>query len=256
MCSSFTNKVEFACDIIYSMTDNILYRYTSEGEGIFSIGKRLLPENLSNEALEARKWLPKPNLPPSDDYRFYMTIKGKEQYEKTLLPIHQKYLKDIKLKETPLATVKMVGSIVYEDEWQVVVRKEMPQIIKDVGFDFSWNEKDVWKLEAPVTEIDVKELVWHLDIPFMWENGGYYNLKPQAVLDNPTQHQTEYDRTLRSDLSHPIDVMENKGRLTILDGLHRLMKTVILGQEKIKARIIPRTEIPKIASYYNSNFSI
>lgn len=57
-----------------------LYRYTANGEGIWSAGKRLLPEDLIEEAWEARKWMPKPQL-PDGDYRFYLTEKGKEKYE-------------------------------------------------------------------------------------------------------------------------------------------------------------------------------
>jgi len=52
---------------------------------------------------------------------------------------------------------------------------------------------------------------------------------------------------MNSNLSHPIDVMENKGRLLILDGLHRLVKLKILGKNKIKIRKIPRSEIPNIS---------
>lgn len=36
------------------MKQDYLYRYTSEGEGIFTAGKRLLPESLINEVLEAK----------------------------------------------------------------------------------------------------------------------------------------------------------------------------------------------------------
>lgn len=226
-----------------------LYRYTADGEGIFSAGKRLLPEDLVDEAWKARKWLPKPNLPSDGNYRFYLTPKGKKQYEKTLLQVHKKYLKDIKLEEVTVEVVKKFGSIIYEDEWQVVVEKEPPQIIKNVGFDFGWDARDVWKLEVPVTQIDAQDLVWHFDVPFLWEDGGYYNLKPQEVIDSPQKHKREYERTMRADMSHPIDIMENKGRWTILDGLHRLIKAVILGQEKVNVRIIPRSEIKNIKSY-------
>ena len=59
--------------------------------------------------------------------------------------------------------------------------------------------------------------------------------------------KSEYDRIMNSDISYPIDVMENKGRLVILDGLHRLVKCKILGMDKVKVRIIPRSEIPNIA---------
>lgn len=52
---------------------------------------------------------------------------------------------------------------------------------------------------------------------------------------------------MNSDISYPIDIMENKGRLVILDGLHRLVKCKILGMYKVKVRIIPISEIPNIA---------
>ncbi len=102
------------------LTNQELFRYTSDGEGIWSAGKRLLPENLVNEAYEARKWMPKPQL-PGGDYRFYLTKKGKEQYEKTLLKVHQKYLSNIKVEEIDPSIIE---NIIYEDEWQVVVKNK------------------------------------------------------------------------------------------------------------------------------------
>jgi hypothetical protein len=123
--------------------------------------------------------------------------------------------------------------------------QEIPQIIKDVGFDFDWDEPKVWALEVPTEEININELTWHFDIPFLWENS-VYNLKPQEVIDNPEAHKEEYERTMRSDTSHPIDIMENKGRWLILDGLHRLMKLSISGEKTIKVRKIPSDKIPEI----------
>ena len=124
--------------------------------------------------------------------------------------------------------------------------KEIPDIIKEVGFDFHWSEEKVWRLEEPVEEITTSELMWHFDIPFLWENGGIYNLKPQEVIDHPEAHKEEYGRTMRADLSHPIDIMENKGRWLILDGLHRLMKAALQKQDTVQVRKIPRSRIPEI----------
>jgi len=123
--------------------------------------------------------------------------------------------------------------------------QEIPQIIKDVGFDFDWSEPKVWALEVPVEEIGIEELTWHFGVPFLWENG-VYNLKPQETIDNPEVHREEYERTMRADTSHPIDIMENKGRWLILDGLHRLMKLSIQGEKVISVRKIPRDKIPEI----------
>lgn len=52
---------------------------------------------------------------------------------------------------------------------------------------------------------------------------------------------------MNSDIKYPIDIMENKGRYVILDGLHRLIKYKILGYKKVNVRIIPRTEIKNIS---------
>lgn len=98
------------------MKYKFLFRYTSNGEGIFSIGKRLLPENLVKEVIEAKTWLKKPKL-PKGEYRFYLTAKGKEKYEKTLLKSHKKYLSNIKLHKIKAESVK---TVIYEDEYQVV----------------------------------------------------------------------------------------------------------------------------------------
>ncbi len=126
------------------------------------------------------------------------------------------------------------------------MEQDIPQIIKDVGFDFEWSEEKVWSLNVPTEEMSIDELKWHFDIPFLWENADVYNLKPQDVIDKPMEHGDEYARTMRADLSHPIDIMENKGRWLILDGLHRLMKATIQEESTVQVRKIPREKIPEI----------
>lgn len=125
-------------------------------------------------------------------------------------------------------------------------KKDIPQVVKEVGFDFSWDEEKVWKLDIPVTEMDIQELVWHFDIPFHWHKGGIYNLKSSEIIENPEQYREEYERVMKVDLKYPIDIMKNKDRWLILDGLHRLIKAYILKMNKVKVRIIPREKIPAI----------
>jgi len=122
----------------------------------------------------------------------------------------------------------------------------IPQIIKDVGFDFNWSEEKVWALDIPPEEMDIFELTWHFNIPFWDENGQKYCLYPLDVINHPNLHQEEYKRTMNSDISYPIDIMENKGKWLILDGLHRLVKCKILGKKKVIVRKIPRERIPEI----------
>ena len=127
------------------------------------------------------------------------------------------------------------------------MKSKKPNIIDEVGFDFDWDSKKVWALDIPVIEMDIKELIWHFDLPF-WEleDTDDYNLTPKAVIDNKSGTREHRKKIEEADTSHPIDIMENKGRWLILDGLHRLVKLYESGAKKIKVRIIPREKIPEI----------
>ena len=122
--------------------------------------------------------------------------------------------------------------------------QEMPTIIKEVGFDFSWDERKVWEIDAPVEEMPISELIWHFDIPFIWSKpDGYYDVMPSEVIEHPDQHPEEYERTMQADTAYPIDIMFWKKRWLILDGLHRLMKQAIEAKEVVQVRKIPETAI-------------
>lgn len=122
-----------------------------------------------------------------------------------------------------------------------------PQIIREVGFDFSWSSRKVWALDLPVETMSITELIWHFDIPF-WDSEGtdQYNLTPRDVLAHPEKEPTHFSKIQDADLAYPIDIMENKGRWLILDGLHRLGKAHMLGITEVQVRKVPREMIPLI----------
>ena len=125
--------------------------------------------------------------------------------------------------------------------------RELPDIIKEVGFDFSWDEQKVWELDAPIEEVPITDLVWHFVIPFIWSKpDGYYDVTPSEVIEYPDHHPEEYERTIQADTAYPIDVMFWKKRWLILDGLHRLMKQAMEGKETVQVRKIPEAAIPSI----------
>ncbi len=136
---------------------------------------------------------------------------------------------------------------IYFKSWKMTDKIKIPESVLEYGFDFDWDEKDVWKLNYPVQEIASEILEWHFDVPFWNWNNEWYVLKPRDVINNPEKYKLEYKRIMNSDVSYPIDVMANKERLVILDGLHRLVKCNLLGMNKVKVRIIPRSEIPNIS---------
>lgn len=122
-----------------------------------------------------------------------------------------------------------------------------PSIIQEVGFDFHWDVRKVWALDIPATDMSINDLVWHFDIPF-WElaDTDDYNLTPNAVINKETGTHLHREKIEKVDISFPIDIMKNKGRWLILDGLHRLVKLYEQGAKTVKVRIIPREKIPEI----------
>jgi hypothetical protein len=122
----------------------------------------------------------------------------------------------------------------------------LPKVIEEVGFDFDWSNRKVWALNVPITEIDISKLEWHFKIPFWNLKPDSYNLKPIDVINFPEKHKIEHNRTMKCDSSYPIDIMRNKGRLLIIDGLHRLVKAKIQGKTKVRVRNIPRSMISQI----------
>lgn len=126
-------------------------------------------------------------------------------------------------------------------------KRVIPNIIKEVGFDFHWEEEKVWALDLPVEDIPISDLEWHFDIPFWFKQGGYYDLKPREVIENPKEHVWEYGRTMSADLTYPLDIMFWKGKWLLLDGLHRLVKAYVLGHKTVKVRKVPTDKIPLIS---------
>ena len=134
--------------------------------------------------------------------------------------------------------------MIYIWDWGMI--KDLPNIIKKIWFDFSRDNKKVWELDIPVEEIDIEELIWHFEIPFWHLGEKKYTLKPKDVLKDSNKYKEQYERTMMSDLVHPIDIMENKWKRLILDGLHRLLKLKILWYKEVKVRKIPRWKIKDI----------
>jgi len=57
--------------------------------------------------------------------------------------------------------------------------------------------------------------------------------------DNLNNITTDKERVMRSNLSYPIIIVKKGGDLSyVLDGNHRLMKSIITGKELIKSKIL------------------
>lgn len=117
---------------------------------------------------------------------------------------------------------------------------ELPPIIASYWYSIDWDVEALWQLDLPTERVPLGTLTWHLDVP-VWpdEAGKPYNATPRAVLDSPESHPREYRRISAADLSYPIEVFPHRGRLMILDGIHRLAQAYRDRRPDIAARRVP-----------------
>jgi hypothetical protein len=111
-----------------------------------------------------------------------------------------------------------------------------------------WRLDRLHALRLPVEQVSVAELEWLLDVP-LWrdESGLEFAVRPLEVRASPDRHPTQWRRTLACDLSRPIHVVEHRGRWTVLDGLHRLLKATVLGRETIPAARLSPEQLSAIS---------
>ncbi|MBP9762007.1 hypothetical protein KBD34_00130 [Patescibacteria group bacterium] len=126
-----------------------------------------------------------------------------------------------------------------EQENKTSIYSQRPKILRDVSPDFDWDREKIWQLTLPVQEVEIKELLWHFDLPF-WEKEGTddWNLTPWEVISDPNSEPSHYRKVQNADTSYPLDVILLKDRYRILDGLHRLANCYLRGDKVVKVRVI------------------
>ncbi|NUS00685.1 MAG: hypothetical protein HOV67_36155 [Kribbellaceae bacterium] len=114
--------------------------------------------------------------------------------------------------------------------------------------DFHWDLDRLHALDLPVTQLAVADLAHHLDLPFWAYDERPFQVTPHQVAAAPTTYQAQYHRTLAADLRHPLDVVRRPDhRITILDGIHRLLRAELEGHTVVAVRILPWCALDEIA---------
>ncbi len=112
---------------------------------------------------------------------------------------------------------------------------------------FQWDRDRLWELDTPISYLPASELEWHLDVPFWAHDAVPFQLTPNQVRLNPNGYQDQLRRTLDADLNHPLVVMRWRRRWTILDGVHRLLKSTLVGVDPLPVRILGPSEFWRVA---------
>ena len=121
----------------------------------------------------------------------------------------------------------------------------MPPAIAAVYLDFDWDREAVWALDIATTRIPREQLDWHLDLPFWSSVRGEarFDVRPREVLDTPNRWPRHTERIDRCDLACPLDVMHHRGRVCVMDGLHRLACMFREHRRTASVRFVPRSRV-------------
>jgi hypothetical protein len=123
----------------------------------------------------------------------------------------------------------------------------IPPLLKEYILDFHWDVELLHGLDLPTAEVPLAELAHHLDLPF-WRYDRPFQITPRQVLADPVKYHEQYARTLSADLRHPLDVVRRPdGRITVLDGIHRLLRAELEGWVMVVVRVLGWDRLGEIA---------
>ncbi len=110
----------------------------------------------------------------------------------------------------------------------------MPQPVRSVMVDFVWSHQRLWALDAPAQRVAVDELRWHLALPMWSFEAIAFVVSPEEVRADPSRYWAQYARTMAADLDLPLQALERPGgHLTVLDGIHRLLKADLVKSQDV-----------------------
>ena len=116
---------------------------------------------------------------------------------------------------------------------------QVPPELSSYILDFHWDLSLLHQLELPTLRVPLAGLADHLDLPFWAYDGRPFQVTPHQVAADPVRYRDQYERTMAAGLSHPLDVVRRPdGRVTILDGIHRLSRAELEARTAVDVRVL------------------
>jgi hypothetical protein len=121
---------------------------------------------------------------------------------------------------------------------------DKPEVI---NFPFKINFKKLWALDLPVEKLDIADLEFNFDIPYLEKEGtDDWNLSINYLIRHLDTEISHAEKIKKADMTYPIDIYFFKNNWIILDGVHRLAKALLQNDKSILVRRIPDECIPRI----------
>ncbi len=123
----------------------------------------------------------------------------------------------------------------------------MPDALREVFPPYRWQLAKLWELDLKVEPVEIADLVWMFDLPLWQVEGERFKVTPHQVAETPMNFRAHYQRVMDADLDFPINLVAYRGRLVVLDGVHRLLKAHFLRRRWIEATIATATQLRSCA---------
>ncbi|NEA36999.1 hypothetical protein G3I17_35935 [Streptomyces sp. SID13031] len=118
-----------------------------------------------------------------------------------------------------------------------------PDSMRDVFPQTHWQLGKLWALDLRVEPVEVADLLWMFDLPLWQLNGERFKVTPNQVAATPMNFRPHYERVMDADLDFPIHLVAYRGRLVVLDGVHRLLKAHFHRRRWIAAKIATAAQL-------------
>lgn len=118
-----------------------------------------------------------------------------------------------------------------------------PESMREVFPQTHWQLGKLWALDLRVEPVEVADLLWMFDLPLWQLNGERFKVTPNQVAATPMNFRPHYERVMDADLDFPIHLVAYRGRLVVLDGVHRLLKAHFLRRRWIEAKIATAAQL-------------
>ncbi|HEY3562907.1 MAG TPA: hypothetical protein VGL05_35825 [Kribbella sp.] len=119
----------------------------------------------------------------------------------------------------------------------------MPEALREVFPPYRWQLAKLWELDLKVEPVEIADLVWMFDLPLWQLEGERFRVTPHQVAETPMNFRAHYQRVMDADLDFPINLVAYRGRLVVLDGVHRLLKAHFLRRRWIEGTIATATQL-------------
>jgi hypothetical protein len=123
----------------------------------------------------------------------------------------------------------------------------IPISLRPWVLDVEWDRARLWAIGRPVTALPIGALRWCFDLPW-WrdDDGASFSVTPRDVIERPGAHPIHDARVAGADVDEPLHVLRRHARWMVIEGMHRLVKADIEGEDRVPVVPLGRTQLARI----------